>query len=178
MLRTRGGVLEVSTIRTTEVFDATVKHSVFGIEIGEIAPRIRVPAIYRFYVELEPEWRVVFYFSLTGTILGGAGTLPAGFTSHTPSGLTLLAVIGVSTLLAQLAMTRAYGRGRTLAAANLQFSAIVFASALGVLLFDDRIPLIGWAGIAVIVASGIASTALTARRRALRGAASASSERS
>jgi S-adenosylmethionine uptake transporter len=118
----------------------------------------------------EPEWRVVFYFSLTGTILGGAGTLPAGFTSHTLSGLTLLAVIGVSTLLAQLAMTRAYGRGRTLAAANLQFSAIVFA---------DRIPLIGWAGIAVILASGIASTALTARRPALRGGGTpSSSERS
>jgi drug/metabolite transporter (DMT)-like permease len=116
----------------------------------------------------EPEWRVVFYFSLTGTLLGGLGTLPAGFTRHTPAGLLLLAFIGVSTLLAQLAMTRAYGQGRTETAASLQFSAVVFASGLGVVLFDDRIPLIGWAGIAVIVASGIASTALTARRRALR----------
>lgn len=118
----------------------------------------------------EPEWRVVFYFSLTGAILGGLGSLPAGFTRHTATGLTLLVLIGVSTLLAQLAMTRAYGRGRTLAAASLQFSAIVFASVLGVLLFDDHIPLFGWAGIAVIVASGISSTALTSRRRALRAA--------
>ena len=107
-------------------------------------------------------------------------TLPSGFTRHTPTGLLLLAFIGVSTLLAQLAMTRAYGRGRTLTAANLQFSAIVFASLLGVWLFDDRIPLVGWAGIAVIVASGVASTALTPRRRALRGAAASNppSERS
>jgi hypothetical protein len=59
VLRTPGGLLEVSTIQTTELFDATVKHSVFGIEIGETAPRIRVPATYRFHVELEPEWRVV-----------------------------------------------------------------------------------------------------------------------
>lgn len=116
----------------------------------------------------EPEWRVVFYFSLTGTILGGAGTVPAGFSPHTASGAMLLLAIGVSTLLAQLAMTRAYGQGRTETAASLQFSAIVFASVLGVVLFGDRIPLIGWAGIAVIIASGIASTALTARRRALR----------
>jgi S-adenosylmethionine uptake transporter len=116
----------------------------------------------------EPEWRVVFYFSLTGTILGGAGALATGFTSHTPTGLLLLAFIGVSTLLAQLAMTRAYGQGRTETAASLQFSAVVFAAVLGVVLFDDRIPLIGWAGVAVIIASGIASTALTARRRALR----------
>ena len=120
----------------------------------------------------EPEWRVVFYFSLTGAILGGLGALPTGFTAHTAEGAMLLAFIGLSTLLAQLAMTRAYGQGRTLTAANLQFSAIVFASVLGVVLFDDRIPLIGWAGVAVIIASGIASTALTARRRALRGEAS------
>jgi S-adenosylmethionine uptake transporter len=117
----------------------------------------------------EPEWRIVFYFSLTGAVLGLLGTLPAGFTRHTASSALLLVFIGVSTLLAQLAMTRAYGRGRTLTAANLQFSAVVFASVIGVSLFDDHIPLIGWAGIAVIIASGIASTALTARRRALRG---------
>lgn len=118
----------------------------------------------------EPEWRIVFYFSLIGAVLGLLGTLLTGFTRHTPSSALLLVFIGVSTLLAQLAMTRAYGRGRTLTAANLQFSAVVFASVLGVNLFDDHIPLIGWAGIAVIIASGIASTALTARRRALRSA--------
>jgi S-adenosylmethionine uptake transporter len=115
----------------------------------------------------EPEWRVVFYFSLTGAILGGLGSLVVGFTEHTPGGALLLVAIGISTLLAQLAMTRAYGQGRTETAASLQFSAVVFASALGVMLFDDKIPLIGWVGIAVIIASGIASTALTARRRAL-----------
>jgi S-adenosylmethionine uptake transporter len=120
----------------------------------------------------EPEWRVVFYFSLTGTILGGLYSVITGFTEHTLEGALLLAFIGISTLLAQLAMTRAYGQGRTLTAANLQFSAIVFASLLGVVLFDDRIPLVGWIGVAVIIASGIASTALTARRRALRGAPS------
>jgi len=117
----------------------------------------------------EPEWRVVFYFSLTGTILGGLGSLGTGFTEHTAGGALLLTLIGVCTLLAQLAMTRAYGQGRTETAASLQFSAVVFATALGVVLFDDRIPLVGWAGIAVIIGSGIASTALTARRRALRG---------
>ena len=118
----------------------------------------------------EPEWRVVFYFSLTGTILGGLGSLPTGFTPHTSEGALLLLAIGVFTLLAQLAMTRAYGQGRTETAASLQFSAVVFATMLGVFLFDDRIPLVGWAGIGVIIASGIASTALTARRRALRTA--------
>ncbi|MGE5161713.1 MAG: DMT family transporter [Betaproteobacteria bacterium] len=126
----------------------------------------------------EPEWRVVFYFSLTGAILGGLGSLALGFTEHTPAGAGLLLVIGIATLLAQLAMTRAYGQGRTETAASLQFSAVVFASFLGVTLFDDEIPLVGWAGIAVIVASGIASTALTARRRALRATTNELADRS
>lgn len=59
LLRTPGGLLEVSRIHATEVFDATVKHSIFGIEVGETMPRIRVPAVYRYHIELAPEWRVV-----------------------------------------------------------------------------------------------------------------------
>ena len=51
----------------------------------------------------------------------------------------------------------------TLVAANLQYSGIVFASVYSVLLFGDKIPLIGWLGIAVIVASGIAATVLRSR---------------
>ena len=48
-------------------------------------------------------------------------------------------------------------------AANLQYSGIVFASVYSVLLFGDKIPFIGWLGIAVIVASGIAATVLRSR---------------
>jgi hypothetical protein len=59
VLRTPGGLLEVSRIHTTEVFDATIKHTVFGIEIGETMPRIRLPAVFRYHIELAPEWRVV-----------------------------------------------------------------------------------------------------------------------
>lgn len=114
----------------------------------------------------EPEWRTVFYFSLTGMLLGLAGSLVTGFTTHTWEGGVLLLGVGVSALLAQLAMTRAYGSVHTLLVANLQYSAIVFASILGVALFGDRIPVIGWIGIAVIIASGVAASTFTARRRA------------
>lgn len=112
----------------------------------------------------EPEWRTVFYFSLTGTLLGLAGSLVSGLSSHNSVGALLLLGVGASATLAQLAMTRAYSHGHTLVVANLQFSAVVFASALGVAIFGDRIPLVGWLGIAVIIASGISSTLLTARR--------------
>jgi S-adenosylmethionine uptake transporter len=119
----------------------------------------------------EPEWRTVFYFSLSGVALGLAGTLVTGFSSHSWRGAALLAAVGVTATAAQLAMTRAYGRGRTLLTANLQFSAVVFAAALGELVFSDRIPPIGYLGIAVIVASGVLATFVSMRplRPALHG---------
>ena len=47
--------------------------------------------------------------------------------------------------------------------ANLQYSGILFGALFGLILFDDHIPLIGWLGMALIMASGIASTVLRNR---------------
>ncbi|MDP2370462.1 MAG: EamA/RhaT family transporter, partial [Rhodoferax sp.] len=47
--------------------------------------------------------------------------------------------------------------------ANLQYSGIVFAAIYSLLLFGDQIPLIGWAGMTVIIGSGIAATVLRSR---------------
>jgi S-adenosylmethionine uptake transporter len=60
-------------------------------------------------------------------------------------------------------MTRAYSRGHTLVVASLQYSGIVFAALYSLLLFGDNIPLMGWAGIALIVASGVGATFLRER---------------
>ena len=60
-------------------------------------------------------------------------------------------------------MTRAYTHGATMVVANLQYAGIVFASLYGLVLFHTQIPLIGWAGMALIVVSGIAATFLRAR---------------
>lgn len=114
----------------------------------------------------EPEWRTVFYFSLSGAALGLAGAAVTGLTlAHSARGAALLGAVGVTATLAQLAMTRAYGRGATLLTAALQFSAVVFAAALGAALFGDRLGVGAAAGMALIVASGIAATVLAARRR-------------
>jgi len=59
VMRTRGGLLEVSRINATEVFDMRFVHSVLGIDVGETVPRIRVPAVYRYHIELAPRWRVL-----------------------------------------------------------------------------------------------------------------------
>jgi hypothetical protein len=59
VMRTRGGLLEVSRIQATEVFETRFIHSLLGIPVGETVPRIRVPAVYKYQIELAPEWRVL-----------------------------------------------------------------------------------------------------------------------
>ena len=59
VMRTPGGLLEVSRIYATEICDTKFVYEVLGFEIGETVPRIRVPAVYRYQIELAPEWKVV-----------------------------------------------------------------------------------------------------------------------
>ncbi|MGV3572132.1 MAG: DMT family transporter [Ramlibacter sp.] len=111
----------------------------------------------------EPESRIVFFFALASALGGGAGMLVEGLSDwHWRAGLWLLPV-GVFAALGQLCMTRAYSQGATLVVANLQYSGIVFGALYSLLLFGDDLPLSGWAGMALIVASGIAATVLRAR---------------
>ncbi|MCA1856974.1 DMT family transporter [Massilia oculi] len=123
----------------------------------------------------EPEYRVVFYFSLTTMLAGLAGTLAgdgprdAVFSSHTPYSAALLLAVGVPGLLAQIAMTRAYRFGKVLVVANLQYTGIVFSSLWGLALWGDAFGWHVWLGIGVILASGVAATFYNTRSTA-RGA--------
>ena len=58
VMRTPGGLLEVSTVHASEHFDQTIEYHLLGIKIGETVPHIRVPAVYRYHIELAPEWPV------------------------------------------------------------------------------------------------------------------------
>lgn len=114
----------------------------------------------------EPEGRTVFYFSL-GSVVAGAGGM--AFTGFTPwsavswQAAAWLVPIGILASGGQWCMTRAYSRGPTLLVANLQYSGIIFAAFYSLVLFGDHITLIGWAGMALIVASGLAATVLRSR---------------
>lgn len=115
----------------------------------------------------EPETRTVFYFSLGATLAGLVGMLATGVHAWTWPAAAWLLPLGVLAALGQLCMTRAYSRAQTqrgtLVVANLQYSGIVFAGIYGVALFGDELPLAAWAGMAVIIASGITATVLRAR---------------
>lgn len=113
----------------------------------------------------EPESRTVFFFSVGTTLVGLLGSLWIGLTPWTWPAVLLLLPVGLLAAGGQLCMTMAYSKGATLVVANLQYSGIVFAALYGLFLFGDQIPLIGWAGMGLIIASGITATAL--RNRAL-----------
>lgn len=114
----------------------------------------------------EPEERTVFYFSVGSAIVGIVG---AAFTGLTPWSMVhwqaaaWVIPIGVLASLGQWCLTRAYRDGATLVVASMQYAGIVFASIYSLLLFDDHLPPLGWAGIAVIVSSGVLATVLRAR---------------
>ena len=106
----------------------------------------------------EPESRTVFYFSLLASLGSGLWLL---FSELHPvdlhSGALLLGVAAFATA-AQLAMTRAYSTARTLAAAALAYSTVVFASLFGMVLWNETPDGQSWLAIALIVVSGLAAT--------------------
>lgn len=115
----------------------------------------------------EPEYRVVFYFSVTGLVAGLLGSLVTPLLApattvvwhpHTLKGALLLLAIGLSATAAQMAMTRAYRLGKTLVTANLQYTGIVFSSIWGIVIWGDVLGWLGWLGVGVILVSGIAAT--------------------
>src|SRR5690606_37667107 len=112
----------------------------------------------------EPEYRVVFYFSLASVVVGLSGSFlerpsdDALFHTHSMLGVVLLLGIGITATMAQVAMTRAYRLGNVLLSANLQYSGIIFSSILGMLIWDDRLDGLGWLGIVLILISGMTAT--------------------
>nr|WP_315262986.1 DMT family transporter [uncultured Limnohabitans sp.] len=111
----------------------------------------------------EPETRTVFYFAIGTLIAGLVGMTFMGVSTWEWAHAVWLVPVGVFASLGQLCLTRAYSQGATLVVANLQYSGIVFAALYSLLLFGDDIPLIGWMGMALIIASGITATLLRAR---------------
>ena len=106
----------------------------------------------------EPETRTVFYFSLVSSV--GAGLWLIFSDIHAVdlhSGLLLLGVASFATV-AQLAMTRAYSRGKTLMSAALAYSTVIFSSLFGMLFWGEVMDASAWAAIGLIILSGIAAT--------------------
>lgn len=59
VMHTKGGLLEVSVIKHTEQFESNKEHKILGVSMGNTFTRIRVPAVYRYHIELAPEWKIL-----------------------------------------------------------------------------------------------------------------------
>ena len=59
VMRTPGGLLEVSTLRARETFTSSYVYSFIGVPLGRTVTQIRVPAYYKYQIALAPEWRIL-----------------------------------------------------------------------------------------------------------------------
>jgi S-adenosylmethionine uptake transporter len=113
----------------------------------------------------EPELRVVFYFSAGGAIAGAVitGVTEGGLQTHTLWGAALLLAVGLLATTAQLLLTRAYGTGKPLVNACLQYLGIVFSFLYGMLLFKDPLTWLATIGMLLIIGAGLAATLLRSK---------------
>jgi drug/metabolite transporter (DMT)-like permease len=162
------GVLAVGFVGVILLLQPTLARdqwlgAVFGLGSGIISS-VAYLNVRRLGELGEPEWRTVFYFSAMATLGGLPWLLTASpFHAIDLRGWLLLLGVGGFGLLAQLCMTAAYKRGKTLTSASLAYSTVVFSSAFGMLLWGETLPWVGWAGVVLIIASGLFATVLSRR---------------
>lgn len=150
------GFMGVLAVLRPSVNEDDLLYAFFGLLSGSFAA-VAMMQIRQLGRLGEPEWRTVFVFScfvcLTGlTALGFLGWSYVGWQAY-----AALVGIGLSGLFGQLAMTRAFGLGSALLSAVLQYSTIIFAAGLGMLLWSDVPDAIAWGGMALIIVSGLLS---------------------
>ena len=108
------GFAGVALILRPTIEEQQLWHGLMGLLSGMISATayLQVTALGR---AGEPEYRIVFYFSIGGICAGLLTTLFSGeLHAHTWSGVGLLLAVGLLATVAQLMMTRAYSTGRTL----------------------------------------------------------------
>lgn len=158
------GFVGVGLVLQPAMEEQQVWHGLAGLASGMLSAMayLQVTSLGR---AGEPEFRIVFYFSMGGVVAGALTTLVShgGWHGHTWTGAALLLAVGVLATAAQLLMTRAYGTGKPLVNASLQYLGIVFSALYGVLIFGDLLGLLSWIGILLIVVAGLGATLLRAR---------------
>ena len=108
----------------------------------------------------EPEWRIVFYFSLVSGLFALVWMLlrfqlPAPLTLKNMAlllGLALFATAG------QYCLTRAFRKGKSLVVASLSYLTVAITSLYGVIFWGDVLPLTSYAAMGLIALAGVLSS--------------------
>ncbi|CAG1006056.1 Pseudopaline exporter CntI [Burkholderiales bacterium] len=112
----------------------------------------------------EPESRVVLYFGVYATLGAGLWMLGTEWHAITWPTLWILLGMGFCGTFGQLAVTRAYGKGRAAVTAALSYGTVVFSSVLGIIIWQDQLPLTSWLAMGLIMLGGVlAVSAVPAR---------------
>ena len=156
------GFAGVAMILRPTIAEHQLWYGLMGLLSGIIAATayLQVTALGRIG---EPEFRIVFYFSVAGVAAGALLVLWTGLHPHDLRGALLLLAVGVLATVAQLMMTRAYSTGPTLVNASLQYLGIAWSFAYGVVVFGDRVTALALSGMLLIVAAGVFATLLRSR---------------
>lgn len=158
------GFVGVCLILQPSVNDEQLPWALIGLTAGAMGPIIffQINQLGRLR---EPAMRIVFYFSLIGTIWGLVGCLifEGGLKPHTAHTFVSLALVGVTALLAQLCLTRSYAYGNMMLTACFQFATIPFAEIISVIFFKETLPWSALCGMALILIAGVSATILTKR---------------
>ena len=105
----------------------------------------------------ESTWITVFYFSLVVTVAGVSTFDSAEIRQISAQAWVGLLTVGLSGLVGQLCITKAYGSGSPILSAVLQYMTIVFSVFMGILFWDDVPDLLVWVGIAGVISAGALS---------------------
>ncbi len=104
----------------------------------------------------EPDYRVVFWFTVIGSILCAGWQLSTStFHPVRLDNIWIVIGIGFCGTVAQLAMTRAYRTGNTLVCGALSYSTLVFGAVATFIVWHEQLAPLEWVGMGVIIASGL-----------------------
>lgn len=113
----------------------------------------------------EPSWRIVFYFTIFGTVFGALGAILFDGGMHVPTGMTIVGILGMGACatLGQICTTRSYAYGNMLLSSCLGFSAIPFSALISYFLFGEAQSVVALVGMSLIIAAGMTASVSTKR---------------
>lgn len=122
--------------------------------LGASILRALVQIHIRTLVKTEHTAAIVFYFSMTATLLSLL-SLPFGWVVPGPHDIFLLVSAGLIGGVAQILVTSSYRFGGASMLAPFDYSSLIFAALIGYMVFDEIPTLSMVAGAALVVAGGV-----------------------
>jgi len=105
-------------------------------------------------VRTESSTAIVFYFTLTCTVISGA-FMPFLWVAPDAQGWLMLITVGLIGGLAQMAMTNALRLADLSVVAPFDYTALIWTTGLGYLIWSEIPGAHVWLGVAIVIASGV-----------------------